>query len=297
VARFGGFRRASLALGISHAVISRHINALEAWTSTTLLQRNRYGAQLTEDGLRYHREIAAALGMIARATEGLLRRGDQPILHIWAIAGFAVQWLQPRLAEFETLHPEIKVEVHPNDVGPDFIGREADIDIRYISTLEPSPAIPSYVEKIEFAKPAMVPIASPGYVANIPPITHPGDLLHFNLIHGDSDTNWRAWFRVHGVETGSTSLPGTRLWHANLTTDAARRGRGVALGNYLVNRDLLSSGNIVEVGAGLPGFARLPLGAYVLLARADRWSTPLIENFRNWLLNAVAAEIENLPRP
>ena len=76
IARLGGVRKAAQYLCRDHAVVSRHLRAIEVWTGTKLIQRSPAGSVLTEDGLRYHRDIASALDLIARATVDLIKRGS-----------------------------------------------------------------------------------------------------------------------------------------------------------------------------------------------------------------------------
>lgn len=76
IARLGGVRKAAQYLCRDHAVVSRHLRAIEDWTGTKLIQRTAAGSVLTEDGMRYHRDIASALDIIARATADLISRGD-----------------------------------------------------------------------------------------------------------------------------------------------------------------------------------------------------------------------------
>jgi DNA-binding transcriptional LysR family regulator len=77
IARLGGVRKAAQYLCRDHAVVSRHLRAIEDWTGTKLIQRTPAGSVLTEDGVRYHRDIASALDLIARATVDLIKRGSQ----------------------------------------------------------------------------------------------------------------------------------------------------------------------------------------------------------------------------
>lgn len=76
IARLGGVRKAAQYLCRDHAVISRHLRAIEDWTGSKLIQRSAAGSVLTEDGVRYHRDIASALDIIARATVDLIKRND-----------------------------------------------------------------------------------------------------------------------------------------------------------------------------------------------------------------------------
>ena len=77
IARLGGVRKAAQYLCRDHAVVSRHLRAIEVWTGTQLIRRTPAGSVLTEDGVRYHRDIASALDLIARATVDLIKRGSQ----------------------------------------------------------------------------------------------------------------------------------------------------------------------------------------------------------------------------
>lgn len=77
IARLGGVRKAAQYLCRDHAVVSRHLRAIEVWTGTRLIRRTPAGSVLTEDGVRYHRDIASALDLIARATVDLIKRGSQ----------------------------------------------------------------------------------------------------------------------------------------------------------------------------------------------------------------------------
>ena len=77
IARLGGVRKAAQYLCRDHAVVSRHLRAIEDWTGTKLILRTPAGSVLTEEGLRYHRDIASALDLISRATVDLIKRGSQ----------------------------------------------------------------------------------------------------------------------------------------------------------------------------------------------------------------------------
>jgi LysR family glycine cleavage system transcriptional activator len=85
-------------------------------------------------------------------------------------------------------------------------------------------------------------------------------------------------------------LTGPRLWQGHLTLDAARNGRGIALTNYLIAADDLASGALIDVGKGNSTFEPQTMGIYRLVARADRWDAPLIRQFRQWLVAAIAAD-------
>ncbi|MDE1146482.1 MAG: LysR substrate-binding domain-containing protein [Azospirillaceae bacterium] len=290
VARLGGVRKAAEVLSLDHAVISRHLRTLEAWTGTALIERTRAGAVMTEEGSRYHKRIAKAMDDIAGATLDLMKTSDNSRLLTWCMPGFAFHWLMERLGQFEAANPGLEIELRPTDVCPDFAKHEADVDIRLSPSYGPPLILPPGVQSVEIAQPPTIPLASPAYLASAPPIARQTDLLRHQLLHEESFDVWGTWLSSHGVmEAGD--LTGPRLWHAHLTLDAARRGRGIALGNHLIAAADIAAGRLVEVGVGLPGFEHMPLGTYLFIARADRWKAPPIARYRQWLLAEVAKEL------
>lgn len=289
VARLGGVRRAAQELGLDHTVISRHLRAIEAWTGAALFERGPAGPSLTPEGARYHRRIAAAIDLIAEATAELTRRNDDRQLQIWCMPGFAFQWLMGRLAGFETANPNLEIELRPADAGPDFARHEADIDIRYQPTFEPAPHLAACARMTEIARPTIIPVASPDYVARHGLIRRPEEALEHALLHEDNFDNWKAWLAAYGLQRDD--LAGPRLWHGHLTMDAARRGRGVALGHHFLAADDLAAGRLARACADGEPFRPLSLGAYVFAARADRWEARPVARFRKWLMTLVAAEL------
>jgi LysR family glycine cleavage system transcriptional activator len=287
VGRLSGIRRAAQTLGLDHAVISRHLRALEDWAGTRLVDRTQGNTVLTPEGLRYHARVTAALAELSDASNELIGRNSDRCLSICCVPGFATAWLASRLEFFQSAHPELELELHPTDQSPDFMRYEADVDIRYVSGPQPVTAATtsSGVRRFEMARPPVWPVASPECVATLTSVSQPSDLLKAPLLHEESHNQWRYWLSVHGVSVPE-QLPGPRLWHAHLTVEAARRGQGVALANPFLLGDDLKTGRLVDPLAG--NSKSVALGAYVFTARADRWQAPAVVRFRHWLKKAVA---------
>lgn len=288
VARLGGVRKAADQMGLDHAVVSRHLRSLEEWTGTILVERGHAGAVLTPEGKVYHRSVAEAIDLLSHATLNLLKQGDDRQLRVWCTPGFLSKWLLSRISGFEDANKEFAIEVRPSDYQPDFNRHEAEIDIRYAPTYGPSIHFPGNVRTFELSSPDVVAVASPEYLANHPPIARVSDLLDHSLLHEESLEHWRAWLSKSGVTMGHHDN-GIRLWHAHLTVDAARQGRGIALTNRFLAHDELAAGGVVEIQ--LPD-ARdsIRLGSYLLFARTDRWSNQSISRFRHWLTAGIAAQ-------
>ncbi|KKC26063.1 LysR substrate-binding domain-containing protein [Sphingomonas sp. SRS2] len=290
VARLRGIRKAALSLGRDHAVVSRHLRGIESWTGTTLIERGSGGSVLTEDGKRYHKQIAEALDNIALATIDLMRRGDRHRLHIWSMPGFAFHWLSRQLGAFEKANAGVDIELRPTDRSPNFAYHESDIDIRFVSTYGDPFELAPGLKSIELARVPIVPVASPAYLASHPPIKTPAELTKHRLLHEHNFDSWATWFAAHRVYE-DLDLNGPLLWQGHLTLEAARHGRGVALANHMIVVEDLKAGHLIEVGLNEPAFESYGMGIYHFIARADRWDQPLIRRFRQWLIHAMGETI------
>jgi len=291
VGRMGGIRRAALALDLDHAVVSRHLRALEKWAGLPLINRQRDARILTETGARYHQRITRALEEIAQASAELISIRNHRVLRIWCMPGLALGWLTARLPRFQALVPQVELVLRPHDTSPDFARYEADVDLHYFAGLEPL-RLPDYCEarRIEIARPEVFPVASPLLARSLRPMTRLEDLLHAPLLHEESAAHWRSWFLACGIACPET-LPGPRLWQAHLAIEAARHGQGVALANPFLIGDDLSSGRLVPVLDKHLG-GRIPLGVYTFTARADRWQSTPVAQLRRWLLVEIAKTLE-----
>lgn len=289
IARLGGVRKAAQYLCRDHAVVSRHLRAIEEWTGAKLIERTPGGAVLTEEGMRYHREIALAMDMIATATIDLMKRGDNRCLNIRCMPGFALHWLSARLGEFEKANPGIDVEVRPADRSPEFLTQDTDIEIRLVPTYADAFQLPSSLRSTEVANVPIIAVASRDYLSRAPAIREPRDLLQHQLLHEENFDRWRNWLAAHGAHDDA-ELTGPRLWQGHLTLDAARYSRGVALTNLLIVTDDIAAGRLVEIGRDSDAFLPKAMGVYQFVAKADRWEATLIRRFRHWLTSTIARE-------
>lgn len=284
--RLGGVRKAAADLAVDHAVVSRHLRALEAYVGVALVARgHKFDAKLTEEGSRYHAAISQLLEGLGNATEDLRRRND-PRLLVCASPGLAYHWLMPRLPAFRAQHADIELSLRPTDQRADFASREVDGDIRYLRHWDVVDQR-SGLRVMELAAPAILAVASPDYLARTGPVLTANDVLAHHLLHEEDDAEWRAWFRSHGVEARD-NIPGPRFWQAHLSLEAALNGEGIALSNALLLRDALETGRLVRIGPCAAG-APVTLGRYMFFARADRWSTKRVAVFRDWLAEAFKA--------
>lgn len=292
VARLGGIRKAAQALMRDHAVVSRHLKSVEDWTGCQLFDRTPGGVVLTEEGRIYHQQIKASIDQISEATIALMKRSSDRSLQVWCMPGFAIHWMARHLQEFDRINNGVDLELRSTGDEPDFNRHEADVNIRIFRAAEKSSALAPGLRCQRIARPKIVPVASPDYLAQCEPITQPKDLIQCALLHEEDFGNWEVWFGENGIDEVD-DLAGIRLWDGHMTLAAARHGRGIALSNHLIVANDIANGRLVEVGAGLASFAPVSLGSYYFVARSDRWDTPAIAHFRRWLMRTVNQELKS----
>ncbi|MEZ5733640.1 MAG: LysR substrate-binding domain-containing protein [Paracoccaceae bacterium] len=286
VVRLRSFSRAAEEMGMTQSAVSQHVRALEDWTGRRLLIRGRRASTATEDGELLAAAIAEGIGRIGAAIDHLQKKSrTTTTINIACPPGFAVNWLFPRLLNFDMDHPDIPVSVstQPDDVL--FETGRADVAIRYgtggYSGL--------HAERLLGER--VFPVCAPALIASGPRLDAAADLARHTLladIHttqkGEPPT-WEFWAK----ETG-TSLPKParmrRFGQSNLTVQAALQGAGVALGREPLVIDALCSGRLMRP---FPEIAVSRLFYWVVcpLRALDQ---PHIAEFVGWLRREAARQ-------
>lgn len=283
--RLGGVRKAAQALGVHHSVVSRQVTQLEAWLGAPLLTRAGKALALTEEGARFHPRISAAIGEIAQATCDLRDREAQRPLRLWCSQALSIEWLARQIVEFERRHPDMPVELRPSEVPANLQHFDADANIfKYfgdeLHRTEPG------LKGLVLAQLPLIVAASPDLAAQLSAVRTVADLLAAPLLHGAHTGDWRMWLTANGVDPPDP-LPGELCWHPHMALEAARLGRGLALGSrFFFQRDL-ERGSLVELA--IEGASTRPVGGYKFVAREDRWSTPRIATLRAFLAERMKA--------
>lgn len=279
VGRLSGIRRAASALGISHAIVSRHVRSLEKSVGTLLF--DRANGNLTEAGRSYHARISASIGEMMAATNAVRdRRSGQ--LVIWCAPGLAASWLTGRLPRFAALKSQLIIDLRSEILSLDLGADRVDGDIRWMD--DAAPPSERAVRSVELARPDIVPVCSPPVAERLrATLRTAADFLDAPLIEEGGPQEWRLWFDNQGINDTPRLRVG-RYGHAHLALAAARAGQGVALGNhYLIGEDV-AAGRLVVLEAADRPLRTVKQGAYLFAAQSSMWADPAIVSFRNWLV-------------
>lgn len=285
-ARLTSMQRAAHELNVTPSAISQQVQNLEEWLGFPLLERRARQIQPTVQGRAYLPAISAAFDQIAAATTELAAGRVPRSICITCTPGFAVQWLVPRLQQFQDLHPEIDVRIDASTRLLDLRTEDVDLAVRHGTGRYPGLVSEKLLDD------DLIPVASPGLLSGRGRVKKPADLLQHRLLHIETRDDWRLWFAAQGIEIDWRHGP--LLIDTAIGVQAAVAGKGVILVRRSLIGDELTSKRLV---------APLPQGlskgmAYYLVYPPENVSQPAVRAFRAWLLEAVAEGARaRSPRP
>lgn len=280
------FTLAAEELFLTQSALSRQIKALEDALGVPLFERRHRALALTPAGVAFHRDVTAALGGLASATESVRGVTRTPGLAVSTTVSFASLWIIPRLSRFRAHHPDVEVYVSADDRVVDLARGDVDLVVRYLPESQaPEGALRLFGER-------MLPVVSPALVRRgASPLTRPADLARHVLLHLDDPEgrmpwlNWPAWLNSNGAPdlkpAGSLRF---RLY--DQVIQAAVGGQGIALGRIPMIGEHLRDGRLV---APFPRRYDSARGYFAITAprAAER---PDVAAFMRWLAEEAAAE-------
>ena len=131
VAREGQMLGAARRLGVSQALLSRRIAALERAVGVRLLDRTTRGCSLTEDGQPMFEAAERVEAELLSAMARLQRRGDDVAgtIRIGAPDGFGSAFLAPRLRRFTETYPGLRLQLGPVPRSFSLSQQDADVAV------------------------------------------------------------------------------------------------------------------------------------------------------------------------
>ena len=279
-ARLLSFTAASAELNVTQAAISHQVRTLETYLGLALFNRAHQRLSLTNAGKSYLPMLTKSFDLISQGYKEIITDRKSFRLNIKAPSSFSVQWLLPRIANYQQQHPSIDVHLSAQDNDINFFPEAFDIEIQYF--LEPCTNSHS---TLLFAE-EIFPVCSPKLLAGPQPLLQPSDLAKHRLLHINFyPEDWAMWLDHAGVSHINAEL-GHRFDQSMLTLKAAKHGAGIALGRSPIVNQKLANGTLVE-----PFNIRLPSqGGYWLTTKSDLATCPHVADFKDWLLQECDAD-------
>ena len=244
VAEAGSFARAGERLESSKSLISRRIARLETTLATQLLQRTARGTYLTEAGTLYYEQARQAMSQLEFAAESLIESTADlsgPIRFTGPVF-FGREYLEPVLAEFIRHYPRIQLDVDFSDDKLDLQSEGLDIAVR-VGRLNDS----SQTTR-RLCHSGRVVVASPAYLAQMPPLQTPDDLAHHVILHYNGTHTQDLWRYSHEGRSHTLKVkPHMRSNSASMLMSAVKAGVGVMVMPVYVTGAAIQSGEVEVV--------------------------------------------------
>ena len=271
------FTAASDKLGMSRAMVSKYVMALEQRLGARLLNRTTRRLSLTEAGRNFFEQSTAILAALAEAEAQVGESTVEPrgALRINAPMSFGILHLAAAIRIYLDAHPEVSIDLDLNDRVVDLVDEGYDLAIR-IGQLADSSLI---ARKI--ATDRMVICAAPDYIARHGKPERPADLKnHFCLLYSYQQIRdgWR-FVTEGGTETVKIASR-FRTNNGNVIANAAASGLGIAhLPTFIGGADI-KAGRLVPL---LEEFTIPELGIFAVYPEG-RFVTRKVRSFIDFLV-------------
>lgn len=275
--RCRSFAVAAEELRLTPSAVSHQIRALETDLGRRLFHRSPRKVVPTDAGLAFYQDVRRAFDLLGRSVDRLLTTQAREVLTVHSTPSFATQWLMPRLAGFVADHPEIDVRFSASGDPADLVRDDVDIDIRY-GRLPPrgESVLPIGTETV-------VPMASPGFLDKVGPVSRPEDVTGLPLIHSvNCLIRWDDWGRHQAVKLDLGRGP--HFDRSFMSIAAAADGLGVTLESTLLAEREIDTGRLRVL---LPETAMTLRGHRLVMLRSKE-GLPKIRAFVDWLMEALA---------
>ena len=267
LAEAGSYTGAGAALNVTHAAVMQQVKSLEDHLGLRLVNRSGRGVALTEDGVQLAHALETGFQHIQKGIEGLTGAELLRPVQVTMSPAFAVKWLMPRLADFQSRHPEITLLLNPSGKFMDLKPGGIDVAIRYSrrETLADGADV--------LINGDLVVVGTPDLVGTRP-ISGPADLVHFPWLQELGINEVGDWLKRHGVTLDRplmiSHMPG------NLIMDAVKHGDGITYTLRQWVRDEIGSGDLVEL------FPEENIGVFYIHVLPGE-KRPPVRLFINWL--------------
>jgi DNA-binding transcriptional LysR family regulator len=242
----GSLSAAARELGLSPALVSRRLAALEARLGVRLINRTTRSLRLTDEGANYHETCSRLLAEIEEADAAVAagRAEPQGVLKAAVSAAFGNQHVAPLIPRFAERYPKVHLALTLSDRTVNLIDEGFDLAIR-IASLEDSS-----LAARKLAPNRRVVCASPGYLARHGTPSTPAALVEHNcLTWGDFAMSWD--FKDPEGRAGMVRVKGCYAcdnWE--VLREWALAGLGIALKSTWDVRRHLDEGSLVQLFPG-----------------------------------------------
>ena len=261
----GSFAAAAERSGVSATMVGKQIRAIEDRLGARLLHRTTRRQHLTEVGQLYYERCKQALAEIDLAESSAFELQAAPTgrLRMIAPVGFGSDSLVPALVAFQSLYPDVAVDLTLDNRRYDLVNEGFELGI-HIGEVDDESLVARRLPPYR-----RVMAAAPDYLSRHGTPEQPGDLTAHRCL---GLTYWRRsdyWALVGpGGERCRVDIRGSfTANNGNALRIAALHGAGIVLQPEALLAQDMAEGRLVAV---LPGWAYVPSPTYLVYAQDRR---------------------------
>lgn len=268
VAETGSYARAGSLLHVTHAAVGQQVRGLEERLGVRLVVREGRGIRLMADGLALARELDAGFATIRRGVETLKNASTTRPVQLSTTPAFAMEWLMPRLQDFQDRHPDVPLMLNPTSKVVELKPEGVDLAIRYTDKRKArAPGTPVLVSD-------MVVIGAQSLLRGRE-FSEPMSLVDMPWLQELGTDEVADWFEHRGVRPDRplmlNQMPG------NLIMQAVRRGDGLTYTARSFFEAEIRSGHMNVL------FSEPAFGIYYIVTSPGPMRTP-VRTVVDWLI-------------
>lgn len=267
LAQESSYTKAAERLNVTNAAVRQQVKVLEEHLGMSLVHRQGRGVALTSEGSTLARSLDNAFNMIGRSVETLTEGDATRPVQITTSPAFAVEWLMPKIAEFQQQYPEITLMLNPT--AEVIVMKPGGIDIAV-----------RYCHRDRLNKDVMPVLISDMVVVGATSLINdrqfdaPSSLAEMPWLQELNTNEVSDWFGRRGVKLERplivSQMPG------NLIMQAVRRGDGISYTARAFFQDDVKSGRMRVL------HSEQATGIYYLEVNSGL-HRPFVRKFFSWL--------------
>ncbi|MBL8702271.1 MAG: LysR family transcriptional regulator [Alphaproteobacteria bacterium] len=248
VAKADSFAAAATQLGLSRAMVSKHIQALERRLGVRLMNRTTRRLALTDAGRSLRARVERILADLEAAEGEVASGSNEPrgLLRLSAPVSFGARHVAPALAEFLASHRELRADLVLDDRIVDLVAEGFDLAVR-VGRLQDSSLMARRLAPCRLAV-----VAAPDYLAARGTPHQPSDLAGHDCLGYAYAAERGVWrFVGPGGAVETVNVDGTlRANNGDALMQAAIAGSGIALLPTFICGEEIRRGRVVCVLEG-----------------------------------------------
>lgn len=269
------FTQAAKAFSVPPSSLSRRVADLERDLGANLLKRTTRVVQATEIGKMYYEQVQDILHQLYQSDESVRSYQARPMgqLRISAVAGFGESQVLPLLDEFQSLFPEIILDVSLNDELMTLARDEVDIAIR--GGYAPN----ERVQAIRLMDNDFIPVAAPSYIQEMGAPGSVLELCNHKGLYFRTPTGPNPWLCMIEDEWRDVSAPAFAISNnGKWLAQQAVAGKGIMMAPRWSLAPYLEDGSLCEVILDYPlHVTQNPRLAIYLLYQKQRYLVPKVK--------------------